>query len=158
LQASSGLRYNSGNNTMKNKINHDPHDGHKHSLRRQVLIPLGILLALLLITSLVVLYARGYRLGFGKGTPSLAKTGILHAVSNPKGAQVYINDHLTSATDNSINLTPGQDRVPQHLLQMTSSMHSQQPKLSGLLMGNSYSQVSQAHLLPRPIICLMLTR
>lgn len=80
----------------------------RHWIRKQLFISLLILVGLTLVTTLAVLYARGYRIGFGKGTPNLAKTGILQAVSIPKGAQVYVNDHLTSATDNSINLSPGQ--------------------------------------------------
>ena len=43
-----------------------------------------------------------------KEPPQLARTGILNASSIPRGAQVYVNDHLQTATDNSINLTPGQ--------------------------------------------------
>lgn len=39
------------------------------------------------------------------------ETGILHATSNPKAAQVYINDKLTSATDNIIYLAPGEYQV-----------------------------------------------
>ncbi len=39
------------------------------------------------------------------------ETGLLHATSTPQGAQVYINDILTSATDNIIYLAPGEYNI-----------------------------------------------
>ena len=36
------------------------------------------------------------------------ETGLLHATSTPKGAQVYIDGKLTSVTDNTIYLAPGE--------------------------------------------------
>ena len=36
------------------------------------------------------------------------ETGLLHATSNPKGAEVYIDDKLASVTDNTIYLSPGE--------------------------------------------------
>lgn len=51
--------------------------------------------------------ARGYRPGIGKKGPTLTGTGLLVASSDPKGAQVYINSKLTTATDDTLNLTPG---------------------------------------------------
>lgn len=80
-------------------------------MRRQILTALLILLFLIGGTAIAVLYANGYRFSAANGSPHLAKTGILNASSTPKGAQVYINDHLTSATNNTINLTPGQYKV-----------------------------------------------
>ena len=35
------------------------------------------------------------------------ETGLLHATSTPKGAEVYIDGKLTSITDNTIYLSPG---------------------------------------------------
>lgn len=94
---------------------HQAHEEHsvkpRHWIRKQFSVSFGILAGLILITFFVVLYARGYRVGFGEGTPQLAKTGILNTASLPTGAQVYVNDHLTTATNNSINLTPGQYTV-----------------------------------------------
>lgn len=76
-------------------------------MKKQVLIPLLTLLLLFVATVLVVLYGKGYRVAFDKGRPDLSGTGLLVATSNPDGAQVFINDHLTTATDNTINLAPG---------------------------------------------------
>ena len=36
------------------------------------------------------------------------ETGLLHATSNPKGAEVYIDGKLASVTDNTIYLSPGE--------------------------------------------------
>ncbi len=67
-----------------------------------------ILALLVLATAVIVLYAKGYRLGNGK---DLSGTGVLVATSTPDGASVYINDHLTTATDNNLNLSPGEYKV-----------------------------------------------
>ncbi len=62
---------------------------------------------MLTATAFVVFYGRGYRFDFGRGVPSLSGTGLLVATSSPDGAQVFVNDHLTTATANTINLAPG---------------------------------------------------
>lgn len=62
---------------------------------------------MLTATAFVVFYGRGYRFDFGRGVPSLLGTGLLVATSSPDGAQVFVNDHLTTATANTINLAPG---------------------------------------------------
>lgn len=77
------------------------------STKRQVIAWLGILVFLAIGTTLAVFYARGYRFSIGEGEPKLSKTGILNVTSNPQGSQVFINDHLTAATNDSINLAPG---------------------------------------------------
>ena len=59
------------------------------------------------MTVLVVLYGKGYRFGLSNGAPALSGTGLLVTTSNPDGAQVFVNGHLTTATDNTINLAPG---------------------------------------------------
>jgi hypothetical protein len=93
---------------VKKRRNHDSGQETKNtSLKKQLLVPLGIFLFLAVGTTLAILYARGYRFVLGGGTPTVSKTGILHVTSVPKGAQVYINDHPTTATDNSVNLAPG---------------------------------------------------
>jgi hypothetical protein len=53
------------------------------------------------------LLGRGYNLNLNGSGPILAGTGLLVATSSPDGAQVIINGHLTTATDNTINLVPG---------------------------------------------------
>jgi WD40 repeat protein len=80
-------------------------------IKRQIVIPIATVVLLLLATCLVVLYGKGYRLSFNKGEPPLAKTGLLVANSDPDGAQVSIDHHLTTATDNTINLPPGEYTV-----------------------------------------------
>ncbi len=77
-------------------------------MKKQLLISLSVLSFLLIATTLVVLYSRGYRFWFEKGRPDISGTGLLVATSRPDGAQVFINDHLTTATDSTINLTPGE--------------------------------------------------
>jgi hypothetical protein len=78
-----------------------------HPLKKQVIISVIILIFLILGTIAVVLYGTGYRLGVKQGRPLVSRTGILVANSQPKGAQVSIDGHLTTATDTTINLTPG---------------------------------------------------
>ncbi len=49
---------------------------------------------------------------FDQSADLLAKeTGLLHATSFPQGAQVYIDGKLTSVTDNTIYLAPGEYEV-----------------------------------------------
>lgn len=81
------------------------------STRKQIFISLVLLFILVSATVLVILYGKGYRFGFQQGEPKLSKTGILHVTSLPTGAQVFIDGHLTTATDNTINLTPGKYTV-----------------------------------------------
>jgi len=77
----------------------------------QLFISLGILLLILVGTSLVVIYGKGYQIAFNHGKPEIAGTGLLVTTSTPDGAQVFINDHLTTATNNTINLAPGTYKV-----------------------------------------------
>ncbi len=56
-----------------------------------------------------ILYGKGYRLNLGgEGSKILAGTGLLVLTSTPNGAKVYIDDNLTTATDDTINLPPGE--------------------------------------------------
>lgn len=48
---------------------------------------------------------------FTAGKGILKGTGLLVTTSVPDGAQVFVNDHLTTATNNTINLPPGQYKV-----------------------------------------------
>lgn len=61
---------------------------------------------LLIGTTLVVLYGRGYQISFEKDKTIIAGTGLLVATSNPDGAQIFINGKLTSATNTTLNLLP----------------------------------------------------
>lgn len=60
-------------------------------------------------TVAVILFARGYRPN--PATNSLSPTGILVAQSYPDGAQIYLNGQLKSATNASLNLSPGRYAV-----------------------------------------------
>src|SRR5258705_12341030 len=94
------------------EVHHDDHDHHhKHPVKRQLFLSLFVLTLLIIATSLVILYGKGFRLSFFNGEPKLSKTGILQATSTPTGAQVYINNNLEGATDNAINLPPGKYTV-----------------------------------------------
>lgn len=78
-------------------------------MKKQLGIPLLIFLFLLLGTTLLIFYGRGYRLGqINNGRPTVTKTGLLVATSVPDGAQIFINGNLTSATDDTIDLLPGE--------------------------------------------------
>ena len=74
---------------------------------KKIVLPIVIVIFLLIGTVIAVLYGKGYRFGFTNGRPDLSGTGLLVATSLPDGAQVLINGHLTTATDNTINLSPG---------------------------------------------------
>lgn len=80
-------------------------------MKKQLIISLSIILFLIAGTAAVIMYGMGYRFDFQKGRPDIAGTGMLVATSLPNGAQVFVNDHLTTATDNTINLTPGEYKV-----------------------------------------------
>ncbi len=80
-------------------------------MKKQLLISLGIFCLLIIATVGVILYGKGYRFGLTDGEPRLSKTGLLVTTSNPDGAQVFIDGHLTTATNNTINLTPGEYTV-----------------------------------------------
>ena len=94
-------------------VTQEPTHIHQHgsSIKKQMLLSAIVLVILLLCTTLALLYGRGYRLWFQKGEPQVTKTGIFSIKSSPTGAQIYINNHLTAATDNSINLTPGKYNI-----------------------------------------------
>jgi hypothetical protein len=65
-------------------------------------------LFLLILTIAVILYGKGYNFSFGDGKIGLLGTGLLAATSQPDGAGIYINGHLTSATNNTVSLSPGE--------------------------------------------------
>src|SRR5579872_742148 len=73
----------------------------------QFFISMGILLFILVGTAVVIIYGKGYHISFNHGRPEIAGTGLLVATSIPDGAQVFVNDHFTTATNNTINLAPG---------------------------------------------------
>ncbi len=70
----------------------------------------GILIGLFITLGTIgaVLYATGYRFSLNaRDTGKLIEgTGLLVATSRPDGARVLVNDNLTTATNNTINLAP----------------------------------------------------
>lgn len=72
--------------------------------RNRLLITLFALLLLVGGTILTIKIAKGYRPSISKMT--LNGTGLLSATSYPKGAQVFINDRLTTVTDDTLYLSP----------------------------------------------------
>ena len=80
-------------------------------MKKQLIISLILVTLLVLATSVIIFYGKGYRINFNGGTTAIAGTGLLVVTSSPDGAQVFINGQLTTATDNTINLTPGDYEV-----------------------------------------------
>src|SRR5258708_5010144 len=76
-------------------------------MKKQLILSVCILLFLLIGTILLIFYGEGYRLDFSSNHKIVAGTGLLVATSLPDGAQVQINGHLTTATNNTLNLSPG---------------------------------------------------
>ncbi len=75
--------------------------------KKPTIYPIIFLLTLIFLvggTYLMIRYAQGYR---PTKTGAVRGTGLLSATSYPPAAEVYINDRLTSATDNTLNLDPG---------------------------------------------------
>lgn len=83
----------------------------KRQMRRQLLITIFILSFLILGTLAAVFYGKGYRFGLSEGRLDFTGTGLLVTTSTPDGARVFVNGHLTTATDNTINLSPGDYNV-----------------------------------------------
>lgn len=81
-----------------------------HSTRKSLLIILSVLSIVVSGTFLISIFARGYRLDTDNGF-RLKATGLLSATSKPKSARVYINNILTTATDDTINLPPGEYQI-----------------------------------------------
>lgn len=75
-------------------------------MKKEIVIPIAILVFLIIGTTAVVLYGKGYRINTQTPKPRILETGLLVATSQPDGAQVLINGHLTTATNNTINLSP----------------------------------------------------
>lgn len=77
-------------------------------MRKVFFSSVGLILLLIVVTSAAVLFASGYRLSRENGKTFVEGTGVMVFTSNPDGARVYVNDHLSTATDNTINLQPGE--------------------------------------------------
>lgn len=75
---------------------------------KKISLYIATFLFLVIATTGVVLYGRGYIFNFGDGKIGILGTGLLAATSLPDGAGIYVNGHLTSATNNTISLSPGE--------------------------------------------------
>lgn len=78
---------------------------------QKILVALFGILFIIVGTLAALRWAKGYRFNFGEKGPELTGTGLLVASSDPKGAQVYLNGKLTTATDDTLNLPPGSYQV-----------------------------------------------
>jgi len=78
------------------------------SLMKKTMFYVATVVFLAVATIAVILYGRGYNFNFGDGKIGILGTGLLAATSQPDGAGIYISDHLTSATNNTVNLAPGE--------------------------------------------------
>lgn len=76
--------------------------------RQRLLIFLATAAFITTGTIVMIRFAKGYRLG-KQGT--IQGTGLLAATSFPTGAEVYLDGRLTTATDNTLNLEPGEYQV-----------------------------------------------
>lgn len=65
---------------------------------------------IILGTILISLLARGYKININNGIV-LTPTGLISATSTPKSSSVFINDRLVTATNDTINLPPGQYQI-----------------------------------------------
>jgi len=78
--------------------------------QKSLLIILSVALIVVSSTFLISVFARGYRLDTSSGF-KLKATGLLSVTSKPKFASVYVNNLLTTATDDTINLVPGNYQI-----------------------------------------------
>lgn len=72
---------------------------------KRVIITVITIALIIGITTAIIALGRGYR--FNPETSKLSPTGLLVASSFPTGAQVFVDDHLVSATNSTISLPPG---------------------------------------------------
>ena len=76
------------------------------SNQKSLLIIVSVALIVVSSTFLISIFARGYRLDTSSGL-KLKVTGLLSISSKPKLASVYVNNLLTTVTDDTVNLAPG---------------------------------------------------
>lgn len=78
-------------------------------IKKRLTIISSIFLGVLVVAFLLIKFAQGYRPDLS--TKSFLPSGILVATSVPDGAQVYIDGELKSATNTTLNLSPGEYEV-----------------------------------------------
>lgn len=78
--------------------------------RNIVLSTVSALLFVIVVTAIVIFFARGYT--FNPKTGAVSKTGIMVVTSEPRDAAVYLDDKLNNTTNTTLNfLTPGKYKV-----------------------------------------------
>lgn len=82
-------------------------------VKLRVLILLSTLLVVGVIGTVAILFARGFRLEkkSDDGSLQISAKGLLVVNSEPTGAQVFIDDNLQTATNNTLSLDPGSHAV-----------------------------------------------
>jgi len=80
------------------------------SNKKSLSLLLGVSFLIIATTYLISFLARGYKISFNQGS-FVKATGLISATSTPKSASVYINNRLTTATDDTINLPPGNYQI-----------------------------------------------
>lgn len=78
-------------------------------INKKFIITIAVLAFLITGTLIAIRFAKGYRLDLSQ--KKVTETGLLVTNSFPTGASVYINDKLTTATDDTLNLPPGNYQV-----------------------------------------------
>ena len=78
--------------------------------RKGLFVLLSVLTFVICGTYITVTLGRGYRLSFTNG-PQIQATGILSVTSSPKSASVYLDNRLITATDDVLNLIPGDYQI-----------------------------------------------
>ncbi|MBP9687312.1 PEGA domain-containing protein [Candidatus Woesebacteria bacterium] len=61
--------------------------------------------------SVAIFYARGFRLERESQNITISPKGLLVVNSEPTGAQIFIDDKLTSATNSTLTVTPGEHTI-----------------------------------------------
>lgn len=79
--------------------------------RKTALLLFLALIGIAGLTYLATFFIRGYRPRTQQHGFGILPTGLLVAQSNPKSASVYIDGKLATATDDTLNLTPGEYEV-----------------------------------------------
>ncbi len=77
--------------------------------RKRLFIFLALFVFIILGAFLIIKIAQGYRPDFSNWT--LRPNGLLVATSTPNGAQLFVDHKLISATNTTINLSPGEYEV-----------------------------------------------
>lgn len=73
-------------------------------MNRRFILTLGTLLLIVIAAGVAILLAKGYTFSAKEGR--VVGTGIISATSIPEGASVYIDGHLTTATNTTISNLP----------------------------------------------------